>query len=72
MSILRILSSALRRRLLGISADEIRGKLEDLRREIASVRSETGEEIAKLRREIDAMRDGEDRPKGPEIPVAEA
>ncbi len=72
MSIFGILASALRRRLLGISVEEIRSTLEDLRKEIASVRSETGEEIATLRREIDGMKEGEDRPEGPEIPVAEA
>ena len=73
MSLLGTLLSAARRALLGISAEEIRYTFEDVRGEIRAVRAELEEEIAALRREVQGhARGGEDRPKGPEIPVAEA
>lgn len=72
MSLLASLLSAARRALLGISAEEIRYTFEDVRGEIRAVRAELQEEIAALRREVEVAREGEDRPKGPEIPVAEA
>ncbi|HSN91311.1 MAG TPA: hypothetical protein VLS93_08780 [Anaeromyxobacteraceae bacterium] len=71
MSLLGSILSAARRALLGISAEEIRYTFEDLRGEIRAVRAELKEEIAEVRREA-AARGGEDRPEGPEIPVAEA
>jgi ribosome recycling factor len=70
---LEALAAALARRLLGISAEEIRYTFEDVRSEIRAVRGELKGEIAELRRELEAARkSGEDRPKGMEIPVAEA
>ena len=72
MSLLATLLSAARRALLGISAEEIRYTFEDVRGELRAVRAELKEEIAEVRREVAAAREGEDRPKGPEIPVAEA
>lgn len=64
--------SALQRRLLGISAEEIRYTFEDVRKELREVRAELKEEIAQIRRELDALPSRQDRAKGPEIPVAEA
>ncbi|HEY6005830.1 MAG TPA: hypothetical protein VIV57_23315 [Anaeromyxobacter sp.] len=72
MKIVETLVAGLRRRLLGISAEEIRYTFEDVRKEIGAVRSELKEEIAELRRQIDAQPSKQDRTKGPEIPVAEA
>lgn len=67
------LVEVLARRLLGISAEEIRYTFEDVRAEIRATRAELKEEIAQLRRETLASAPGEaDKPKGPEIPVAEA
>ncbi len=64
--------SGLRRALLGISAEEIRHTFEDVRAEIRAVRQELRDEAAELHRQIDASPERQDRPKGPEIPVAEA
>jgi hypothetical protein len=64
--------AALRRRLLGISPEEIRFTFEDVRGEIRAVRRELGDEIEKLRRELDALPSRGDRPDGAELPVAEA
>jgi hypothetical protein len=64
--------AALRRALLGISAEEIRYTFEDVRAEIRAVRAELKAETAELRRRLDAAPERQDRPKGPEIPVAEA
>jgi|MudIll2142460700_1097286.scaffolds.fasta_scaffold2070943_1 hypothetical protein len=64
--------SALTRRLLGISAEEIRYTFDDVRSEIRAVRAELKSEIAELRREVEVRRPGEDRPTGIETPVAEA
>jgi hypothetical protein len=72
MKILETLVSGLRRRLLGISAEEIRYTFEDVRKEIRAVRSELKDELAAVRRELDALPSRQDRAKGPEIPVAEA
>jgi hypothetical protein len=66
------LVGALRRRLLGISPEEIRYTFEDVRGELRAVRAELKEEIAQLRREIDSLPSRQDRAKGPEVPVAEA
>jgi len=68
---LTAVAGVLARRLLGISADEIRYTFEDVRQEIRAVRSELGAEIARLQRDLEELRGG-DRPKGMEIPVAEA
>lgn len=72
MKLLEALVTELRRRLLGISADEIRYTFEDVRAELRATRAELKEEIDKLRRELDALPSRQDRVKGPEIPVAEA
>jgi hypothetical protein len=72
MKLLDPLIAALRRRLLGISPEEIRYTFEDVRNEIRSLRAETKEELAQIRRELDSLPSRQDRAKGPEIPVAEA
>lgn len=72
MTILETLVAGLRRRILGISAEEIRYTFEDVRNEIRAVRSELEEELAAIRRELDALPSRQDRTTGPEIPVAEA
>ncbi len=72
MRIVDTLVAALRRRLLGISPEEIRYTFEDVRNEIRAVRAEVKEELAQVRRELDALPSRQDRTKGPEIPVAEA
>ncbi len=64
--------SEVRRRLLGISAEEIRYTFEDVRGEIRALRAELKDELASVRRELDSLPERQDRPKGPEIPVAEA
>jgi hypothetical protein len=72
MKLLDSFVAGLRRRLLGISAEEIRYTFEDVRRELRAVRAELKEELAQVRRELDALPSRQDRAKGPEIPVAEA
>ncbi len=72
MKILDTLVAGLRRRLLGISPEEIRYTFEDVRSELRALRAETQEELAAIRRELDALPSRQDRAKGPEIPVAEA
>lgn len=72
MNLLQALLSELRKRLLGISPDEIRYTFEDVRAELRSTRAELKEDIDKLRRELDSLPSRQDRVKGPEIPVAEA
>jgi hypothetical protein len=72
MNILEGLVSAARRRLLGISPEEIRYTFEDVRKELRATRAQLQEEIAQIRREVDALPSRQDRVKGPEIPVAEA
>jgi hypothetical protein len=54
MSFLATLLAELRRRALGISAEEIRYTFEDVRAEIRSVRAELLEELSRLRREVGA------------------
>lgn len=67
------LMGAVSRRLFGISAEEIRYTFEDVRAEIRATREELKAEIAELRRDVlAAAPGGADKPKGPEIPVAEA
>lgn len=66
------LVAAARRRLLGISPEEIRYTFEDVRSEIRAVRAELQEEIGAIRRELDSLPSRQDRTRGPEIPVAEA
>jgi hypothetical protein len=72
MNVLETLLSELRRRLLGISADEIRYTFEDVRAELRATRAELKADIDAIRRELDALPSRQDRAKGPEIPVAEA
>lgn len=72
MNALASLLSALRRRLLGVSPDEIRHTVEDLRAEIRATRAELKQEIDELRRRVDAAAAKHEQPRGPEIPVAEA
>jgi hypothetical protein len=72
MKILDALAAALRRRLLGISVEEIRYTFEDVRNEIRAVRAELKDELGAIRRELDALPARQDRVKGPEIPIAEA
>jgi hypothetical protein len=71
----RLLSAAgtaLERRLLGVSSDEIRYTFEDVRAEIRATRSELLQEIAALRVEVDrlAARGGDER--ADDHPAAEA
>ncbi len=72
MRLLESLISELRRRVLGISAEEIRYTFDDVRGEIRALRAELKGEIAELHREIDALPSRQDRARGPEVPVAEA
>ncbi len=72
MQLLESLVAELRRRLLGISAEEIRYTFDDVRGEIRALRAELKDEIAQLHRELDALPSRQDRARGPEIPVAEA
>jgi hypothetical protein len=72
MKLLESLVSDLRRRLLGVSPEEIRYTFEDVRGEIRALRTELKEELAQVRRELDALPSRQDRARGPEIPVAEA
>jgi ribosome recycling factor len=72
MKLVDSLVSGLRRRLLGISAEEIRYTFEDVRKEIRAVRAELKDELAAVRKDIDSLPSRQDRAKGPEIPVAEA
>lgn len=72
MKLLDPLIAALRRKLLGISPEEIRYTFEDVRNELRALRAETKEELADVRRQLDALPSRQDRAKGPEIPVAEA
>ena len=48
-------ASALQRRLLGISPDEIRYTFDDVRAEIRATRAELMGEIAALRREVEEL-----------------
>ncbi len=72
MKLVGAVVSALRRRLLGISPEEIRYTFEDVRNEIRALRTETREELAQIRKEIDSLPSRQDKTRGPEIPVAEA
>jgi hypothetical protein len=72
MKLVETLVAALRRRLLGISAEEIRYTFEDVRKEIRAVRAELKDDVADIRRQLDALPSRQDRPRGPETPVAEA
>jgi hypothetical protein len=72
--LLALAQAALRRRLLGISADEIRYTFEDVRSEIRAARAELKAEIAELRRDVARLEhggvDGDDDED--DKPVAEA
>ena len=73
MGPLATLLDQLRRRLLGVSPEELRYTIADVRNELRATRDELKAEIAEVRREVEASRrGGEDRVKGPEVPVAEA
>ncbi len=72
MRFLDSIVSELRRRILGISPEEIRYTFDDVRGEIRALRTELKAEIVELHREIDALPSRQDRTRGPELPVAEA
>jgi hypothetical protein len=72
MKVVEVLVGELRRRILGISAEEIRYTFEDVRAEIRAVRAELKQDIDAIRKDIDSLPSRQDRPQGPEIPVAEA
>jgi hypothetical protein len=72
MNALASLLSALRRRVLGVSPEEIRYTIEDVRAEIRALRTELKAELAEVRRQLDALPSKRDEPRGPEVPVAEA
>lgn len=52
MSLLATLLGEVRRRALGISAEEIRFTIEDVRAEIRSVRAELKADLARLRQDL--------------------
>jgi hypothetical protein len=70
--LLQALVSELRRRVLGISPEEIRYTFEDVRKELRATRAELKDDLARLREEIGEIPRNEDRVSGPETPVAEA
>jgi len=72
MGLLATLVDGLRRRLLGVSPAEIAYTIEDVRRELRATRAELKDELAALRREVEARRPARDEARGPELPVAEA
>ena len=72
MKLVDTLIAAVRRKLLGISPEEIRYTFDDVRSELRALRAETKEELADVRRQLDALPSRQDRAKGPELPVAEA
>jgi len=72
MGLLATLIDGLRRRLLGVSPAEIAYTIEDVRRELRATRAELKDELAALRREVEARRPAHDEARGPELPVAEA
>jgi hypothetical protein len=72
MRFLDSIVSELRRRILGISPEEIRYTFDDVRGEIRALRTELKAEIVELHRQIDALPSRQDRTRGPELPVAEA
>ncbi len=72
MSLAGTIVAALRRKLLGVSPEEIRYTFEDVRNEIRAVRKELQDELAAVRRDIDSLPSRQDRARGPELPVAEA
>jgi hypothetical protein len=74
-SLVEALVAALRRRVLGISPEEIRYTFEDVRKELRDTRAELKEELAQLRREVrdvQELAEAEDKVAGPEVPVPEA
>ena len=72
MRLLVQLRALLARRLLGLSADEIRYTFEDVRAELRATRAELKEELAALRRDLERLGGGGERGKEEEKPVAEA
>jgi len=71
-AVLGALVAELRRRLLGISPEEIRYTFEDVRKELRATRAELKDELAQLRREVDGLAGRDDRVTAPEVPVPEA
>lgn len=67
------LVAALRRRVLGISAEEIRYTFEDVRAELRAARAELQAEMAALRRDLDRLEGIQQAPapRDREKPVAE-
>ncbi len=55
MKLLETVVAALRRKVLGISPEEIRYTFEDVRKELRALRDETREELAQVRRELDSL-----------------
>ena len=75
--ILGRLAAAAQRRILGISAEEIRYTFEDVRAELRAVRSELREELQALRKDVErleARAEGKDRgeEEDDDEPVAQA
>jgi len=71
--LLRRLRALLERRLLGLSADEIRYTFEDVRAELRATRAELKEELAALRRDLERLgRSGERDEEEDDKPIAEA
>jgi len=71
-ALLARLRAALRRRLLGISAEEIRYTFEDVRSEIRGTRDELKAEIASIRSDLERLEHGGADEDDDEKPVAEA
>ncbi len=71
-ALLARLRAALRRRLLGISAEEIRYTFEDVCSEIRGTRAELKAEIASIRHDLDRLEHGDADEDDDEKPLAEA
>lgn len=60
--ILATIRSAIERRLLGLSVEEIRYTIDDVRAELRATRAELLDEIARLRAEVDRISERERSP----------
>ena len=64
MKVVEVLVGELRRRILGISAEEIRYTFEDVRAEIRAVRAELKQDIDAIRKDIDSLPSRQDSRRG--------
>jgi len=72
VSLLATLVGELRRRALGISAEEIRYTFEDVRAEVRAVRAELKEDLARLRRDLGVSPPADDVEDDDDLPEAKA